>query len=196
MEGLFESENGAPLVIIGQPNLVTQKIENPIVVPKMLSFLTYRRWGAQVQGLNAFPRQDWPQNIALLYFAYHIMVGLGTLFIAVLALAVVLRWRHRLFESRWMLWLLMLMFPFPYIANTAGWLTAEMGRQPWVVYGLMRTEAGVSTMVSSGAAWFTLLGFAGLYTVLSWLFVFLVAREINRGPEPRSTGGLEPAGAN
>jgi len=76
----------------------------------------------------------------------------------------------------------MLMFPLPYIANTAGWITAEMGRQPWLVYGLMRTEEGFSKMVSAGNGWFTFLGFAGMYTVLSFLFFFLVLREIERGP--------------
>ncbi len=78
----------------------------------------------------------------------------------------------------------MLMFPLPYIANTAGWMTAEMGRQPWLVYGLMRTEEGFSKMVSAGNGWFTFLGFAGMYTLLSFLFLFLVRREIEHGPDP------------
>jgi cytochrome bd ubiquinol oxidase subunit I len=81
-----------------------------------------------------------------------------------------------------MLWILMLSAPFPYIANTAGWMTAELGRQPWVVYGLMRTEAGYSTAVSAGNGMFTLLGFMGLYTVLSILFLILLRREIEIGP--------------
>jgi len=78
----------------------------------------------------------------------------------------------------------MLSLPFPYIANTAGWMTAEVGRQPWVIYGLMRTQMGVSPQVSSGNAWFTLLGFMGMYTVLGILFLFLVYRVIEEGPEP------------
>jgi cytochrome d ubiquinol oxidase subunit I len=77
----------------------------------------------------------------------------------------------------------MLSLPFPYIANTAGWITAESGRQPWVIYGIMRTSEGVSPQVSSGNAWFTLIGFLGMYTVLSILFLFLVYRVIERGPE-------------
>ncbi len=188
MEALFDTQNGAPLVIIGQPNMATQQIDNAITVPKMLSFLTFRRWEAQVHGLKEFPEHDWPQNIPLLYFAYHIMVGLGTVFIAVMVIAAFLLWRHKLFESRWMLWILMLMFPLPYIANTAGWMTAEMGRQPWLVYSLMRTEDGFSKMVSAGNGWFTFLGFAGMYTILGILFLFLVRREIEHGPEP--AGGV------
>ena len=187
-------KNGAPLVIIGQPDMAARKIDNPIVVPKMLSFLTYRRWNAQVKGLNEVPERDWPQNIPLLYFAYHIMVGLGTLFIAVMGVAALLLWRNRLYQARWMLWLLMLMFPLPYLANTAGWMTAEMGRQPWLVYGLMRTEEGFSKMVSAGNGWFTFLGFAGMYTVLSVLFLFLVRREIEHGPEPADAAEMPKSG--
>ena len=200
MEALFDTRHGAPMVIIGQPNMATQTIDNPIEVPKMLSFLTYRRWNAQVHGLNEVPETDWPQNIPLLYYAYHIMVGLGTLFIAVMALAAFLLWRGKLYQTRWVLWLLMLMFPLPYVANTAGWMTAEMGRQPWLVYGLMRTEEGFSKLVSAGNGWFTFLGFAGMYTLLSILFLFLVRREIEHGPEPVNapgqpkSGSLNPAG--
>jgi cytochrome d ubiquinol oxidase subunit I len=112
------------------------------------------------------------------------MVGLGTIFIAVMVLSVFLMWRKKLFEARWMLWVLMLAAPFPYIANTAGWMTAEIGRQPWLVYGLLRTSEGYSTLVSAGNGWFTLLGFMGMYTVLSILFLFLVYRQIAEGPEP------------
>ena len=184
MEALFDTQHGAPLVIIGQPNMATRHIDNPIMVPKMLSFLTFKRWNAEVHGLDEFPEKDWPQNIPLLYYAYHIMVGLGTMFIAVMVLSAFLLWRGKLFESRWMLWILMLSFPFPYIANTAGWMTAEMGRQPWLVYGLLRTEEGFSKMVSAGNGWFTFLGFAGMYTVLGMLFLFLVRREIEHGPDP------------
>jgi cytochrome bd ubiquinol oxidase subunit I len=184
MEALWETQPGAPLVIIGQPNAETKTIDNPIVVPKMLSFLTWRSWGAEVKGLNEVPRQEWPDNIPLLYYAYHIMVGLGTMFIAVTAVATFLMWRGKLENARWMLWILLLSFPFPYIANTAGWMTAELGRQPWLVYGLMRTADGYSKMVSAANGWFSFLGFAGMYTVLSVLFLFLVRREIEHGPEP------------
>jgi len=187
MEGLYTTQQGAPIHIMGQPNDATQTIDNPLSVPKMLSFLTYKRWNAQVKGLDAFPKDQQPDNIPLLYFAYHIMVGLGTIFIAIMALSVLLLWRKKLFEARWMLWILMLAAPFPYIANTAGWMTAELGRQPWLIYGLLRTSEGYSTLVSTGNGLFTLLGFMGMYTVLSILFLLLVYRVISEGPEP---GGL------
>jgi cytochrome d ubiquinol oxidase subunit I len=182
MEALFDSAPGAPLVLIGQPNMEERKIDNPLIIPRMLSFLTYRRWEAEVRGLNDFPTDIWPDNIPLLYYTYHIMVGLGTIFIAVMVLAALLLWRGALFQARWMLWVLLLSLPFPYIANTAGWITAEIGRQPWLVYGLMRTANGYSKMVSAGNGLFTLLGFMGMYTVLGILFLFLVRREIENGP--------------
>jgi cytochrome bd ubiquinol oxidase subunit I len=182
MEALFESGPGAPLIILGQPNVSERKIDNPLVFPKMLSFLTYRAWQAEVQGLNAFPPDTWPDNIPLLYYSYHIMVGLGTIFIAVMLVAAVLLWRGKLFDASWMLWILLLSLPFPYIANTAGWMTAEIGRQPWLVYGLMRTADGYSKLVSAGNGMFTLLGFLGMYMVLGILFIFLVRREIENGP--------------
>jgi len=187
MEALFESAPGAPIVLIGQPNAETGKIDNAISVPDMLSFLTYRRWNAMVQGLNAFPKDQWPDNIPLLYFSYHIMVGLGTIFIAVTVVSVFLLWRGKLFSARWMLWILLLSLPFPFIANTAGWMTAELGRQPWLVYGLMRTADGYSKAVSAANGIFTLIGFMGMYTVLAILFLFLVHKEIERGP------GAQPA---
>jgi cytochrome d ubiquinol oxidase subunit I len=184
MEGLFNAENGAPLALIGQPDTERGRLDNPIAIPKMLSFLTYRRWNAEIKGLNDFPRDQWPDNIPLLYFGYHIMVGLGTSLCAIAAIAAILMMRGRLYESRAMLWILMLAFPFPYIATTAGWMTAEIGRQPWLIYGLMRTSAGTSPRVSAGSAVFTLLGFFGLYALLSVLFLFLIWRELERGPEP------------
>jgi cytochrome d ubiquinol oxidase subunit I len=182
MEGLFNGQPGAPLVLIGQPDVPQRKIDNPIVIPNMLSFLTYRRWKAEVRGLNSFPPDQWPDNLPLLYFSYHIMVGLGTIFIAIMVVSVFLLWRGKLYNARWMLWILLLSLPFPYIANTAGWMTAELGRQPWVVYGLMRTADGYSKTVSAGNGMFTLLGFMGMYLVLGILFLFLVRREIERGP--------------
>jgi cytochrome d ubiquinol oxidase subunit I len=182
MEGLFETEHGAPIAILGQPDIERQRLDNPLLVPNALSFLTYQRWKAAVRGLNSFPRENWPDNIPLLYYSYHIMVGLGTIFVAVLAMASFALWRGRLYTSRPLLWILMLSVPFPYIATTAGWTTAELGRQPWVVYGLMRTAQGSSHNVSAGNALFTLIGFMGLYLVLGILFLFLVSREVAHGP--------------
>jgi len=189
IEGKFHGGTRADLVIIGQPDLENLRLENPIFVPAALSFLAYGSFGAMVYGLADFPRDQWPDNVALLYYAYHIMVGLGTLFIAVMLVAAYLLHRGKLYTSRPMLWVLMLAVPFPYIATTAGWLTAELGRQPWIVYGLQRTVDATSPTVSGGNVVFSTLGFMGTYLVLGILFLYLVAREIERGPVPRGAAG-------
>jgi len=183
MEGLFHGSRGADLAIIGQPNVAEGKLENPIVVPGALSFLAYGTFGSTVKGLNDFSADQRPDNMPVLYYAYHIMAGLGTLFILLMATAAWFLWRGTLQSARKVLWVLMLAAPFPYIATTAGWCTAELGRQPWVIYGLMRTADGYSPSVNSGDVIFSLLGFVGLYLLLGLLFVYLIHHEIAHGPK-------------
>jgi cytochrome bd ubiquinol oxidase subunit I len=182
MEGLFHGGPYAELAIIGQPNVKERKLENPIVVPAILSFLVYGTFGSTVQGLNDFPQREWPGSVELVYYAYHIMVGLGTLLSLVMAWSAALLWRRKLQQSRSTLWVLMLAFPFPYIATTAGWWTAELGRQPWIVHGLMHTADAASPSVNPGDVVFTTLGFAGLYLLLGFLFAYQIGRQIARGP--------------
>ncbi|HWA95226.1 MAG TPA: cytochrome ubiquinol oxidase subunit I [Terracidiphilus sp.] len=183
MEGLFKTETGAGIVLMGQPNEETGEIDNPIVVNDVLSYLIYGTTKAEVKGLDQFPRDEWPTTLPLLYYAYHIMAGLGTYFVLLMIGAGFMLWRGKLYQTRWLLWLLLISFPLPYIANTAGWMTAEIGRQPWLIYGLMRTSEGFSANVSAGNGLFTLLGFMGLYALLGLLFTVLVYREISSGPE-------------
>ena len=194
MEGLFKSEAGAGLVLMGQPNEETGEIDNPIVVNDVLSFLIYGTTKAEVQGLDHIPHDQWPTALPLLYYAYHIMAGLGTWFVLLMIVSSFLLWRGKLYQARWVLWALLLSFPLPYIANTAGWMTAELGRQPWLIYGLMRTSEGYSSTVSAANGLFTLLGFMGLYTLLGLLFTVLIYREIDHGPAPKpSTEHVIPA---
>lgn len=183
MEGLFQTSNAASLALIGQPDMEKMRLDNPIEVAHGLSFLTLRSWEGKVKGLDAFPRDQWPDNIPLLYFSYHIMVGLGSMMVLVMGLAAVLLPRGKIYKTKPMLWALMLAFPFPYIATTFGWMTAEIGRQPWLIYGLLRTEHGASPTVSAGNGIFTLLGFMGMYALLGCLFLFLIWREVEQGPE-------------
>jgi cytochrome bd ubiquinol oxidase subunit I len=191
MEGLFHSVKGAPVVLLGQPDFEKQTIDNPLAANDVLSFLIYGTTSAEVKGLDQFPRDQWPTTLPLLYYSYHIMAGLGTYFLLLMAISAFLLWRGNLATTRWILWPLLLSFPLPYIANTAGWMTAEIGRQPWVVYGLMRTVQGYSTHVSAGNSLFTLLGFLGMYSLLSILWIVLVYRIIETGPsevtEPHSS---------
>ena len=178
MEGRFDSGAMADITLIGQPDVQNRRLDNPIRVPGMLSFLAFGTFHKDVPGLGAFPENTWPTNIELLYYSFHVMAGLGTLFIALMGLATIQRIRGRLESSETLLWVLMLAFPFPFIANTAGWMTTELGRQPWLIYGLFRTSQGYSKAIGSGEALFTLIGFTGLYFLLGLLYLLLIGREI------------------
>ncbi|HEX4690407.1 MAG TPA: cytochrome ubiquinol oxidase subunit I [Solirubrobacteraceae bacterium] len=193
MEGLFPTQKGAPLVILGYPDTAQRRLETGFEMPRLLSFLTSRRWDATVRGLDDIPTSRWP-TVPLVYYAYHVMVGLGTILLLVSALAAFLLWRGKLFRSRAMLWALMLAFPLTYVANIAGWTVAETGRQPWVVYGLLRTSAGASpqSAVPTDAGVFSLLGFLGLYIMLGLLYTVLMLRVVARGPEEERVAA--PAG--
>ncbi len=133
--------------------------------------------------MNEFPRELGPTISRCIYFSYHIMVGLGTIQIAIMALGTALLLLKRLPQSRAMLWTLMLAFPVPYIATTAGWMTAEIGRQPWLTTDCCAPPDGTSAQVGSGSGMFTQMGFMGLYLLLGLLFVFMLWRELEHGPE-------------
>jgi cytochrome d ubiquinol oxidase subunit I len=200
MEGLFQTEKGAPLVIIGNPDTEKKKLDSTIEMPHFLSFLTSRRWNEEIKGLDSIPEDQWPDSVPLVYYAYHIMVGLGTILLAIAAIGVFLLWRGRIYTSKPMLWALMIAFPFTYIANIAGWATAETGRQPWIVYGLLRTQEAASPAdsVPAGTGLFTLLGFAGLYLFVGILFLLLIVRIVAQGPDEtpaRATPAKTAAGA-
>lgn len=197
MEGLFETGDGAPLAIIGNPDTQKRELQSTVELPHFLSFLTSHRWNSTLTGLNDIPVKQWPDSVPLVYYAYHIMVGLGTILFAIAALGVFMLWRRKLFDSRKMLWALVLAFPFTMIANIAGWALAETGRQPWVVYGLLRTAdaASPANSVPAGTGIFTLLGFAGLYLFLGILYLMLLVRIISRGPEDPTTTTEAGSGA-
>jgi cytochrome d ubiquinol oxidase subunit I len=196
MEGKFEGGSRAGIAVIGQPNVSMHRLDNAIEVPDALSFLAYGTFQSFVHGLDEYPVEVWPDNVELLYYSFHLMITLGTIFILLMTCAVFQRWRGRLETTTWLLWGLMLAFPFPYIANTLGWATAELGRQPWLVYGLFHTRDGYSKVVSGGDTVFTLIGFVGLYFVLGVLFLVLAGRQIDRGPEAEPVAGRQEEGAH
>jgi cytochrome d ubiquinol oxidase subunit I len=191
MEGRFAGGHAAQLAVIGQPNVAERRLENPLVLPGALSFLAYGTFASYVHGLDEYPPDQWPDNIELLYYSFHLMVTLGTIFIGLMALATWQCWRSRRPASPGMLWVLLLAFPFPYIANSLGWMTAELGRQPWLVYGLFRTSGGYSRVVGSGDALFTIIGFVGLYFVVGVMFLWMIGQEIGHGPEALAHGDRE-----
>ncbi|MCK0130102.1 cytochrome ubiquinol oxidase subunit I [Flavobacteriaceae bacterium F08102] len=187
MEGIFHTEEaGAEIVFVGQPNMVEKKLDNKISLPNVLSFLTHQKWDKQIPGMDQFDESELPDNIPALYYSYHIMVGLGTIFIAIMGFSLFFLWRKKLFTMKPLLWILLFLVPFPYIANLTGWYVAELGRQPYLVYGLLRTSDGISPTVSSGNTLFTLLGFIALYMLLGLLFLLLVGKTIYKGPKPQT----------
>ena len=192
MEGRFVGGPMAGVALIGQPNLAARRLDNPIEVPGALSFLAYGTFQSYVHGLEEYPADVWPDNVELLYYSFHLMITLGTIFILLMGYASFLNWRRGVESQTWLLWVLMLAFPLPYIANTVGWMTAELGRQPWLIYGLFHTREGYSQVVSNGNTIFTLIGFVGLYFVLGLLFLFLEGREIGHGPDEEMITSPKP----
>ncbi|MBS1719071.1 MAG: cytochrome ubiquinol oxidase subunit I [Armatimonadetes bacterium] len=183
MEGRFESGDQAELALIGQPDMKNRRLDNALRVPAILSYLAYGSFGANVKGMNDFKPDELPDNPELLYYAYHIMAGLGTVFIVLMITSAIKLRRGTLMNSKAMMWILMSSFPLAYIATTMGWLTAEFGRQPWLIYGVQRTIHGSSPTVSGGNVAFTTLGFLGMYLVMGVLFLYLVHKVIAKGPE-------------
>jgi len=167
---------------------LNQSIDNPIVINDLLSFLIYGTTRAEVRGLDQFPRDQWPSPLPLLFYAYHIMAGLGTYFAALMLLEVFLLWRGKLFETRWALWPLLLSFPLPYIANTAGWFTTELGRQPWIIYGVMRTAQAVTPVPGLVVPFIT---FTLLYVFLAAITVWLLLRQVAASPQAFGSDGHE-----
>lgn len=182
MEGVMHTQKGAPSVLLGQPDLEDDTIENPVEVPKLLSFLAYRNFDATVKGLDAFDKSLWP-NVNITYYAFHIMALLGFSFAALLGIAVFLLWRKKLYTSRWILWIFMLSIPLPYIAVISGWVTAEVGRQPWIIYGLLKTEHATTTGMDAGNLYFTLGGFFLIYFTAWMLYFITIGKIILKGPK-------------
>jgi cytochrome d ubiquinol oxidase subunit I len=191
MQGLYSTTEGAPLVIWSLPPAQdpAAAVQGPeILVTRLLSFLSFGSFTAAIQGLDAFPPADWPP-VAATFLAYHNMVVLGTLMALLLATGAYLAWRRRLEASP--RWLAMATWGFvlPALAIQLGWATAEIGRQPWIVYGLMRTSDATSPVVSAPEILFSILLFGAIYLLLGGLWLFLIRRAIREGPVQE----LEPA---
>lgn len=179
-EGLFRTEPGAGLVIWGFPDPANQTVRLRIAVPKLLSFLLYFDPNAVVAGLDQFPKEDWPP-VELSFYPYHLMVLLGGWFIFISWLGVLLGKRR--FSNRAFLWAVFLSLPLPWLSLELGWMAAELGRQPWAVYGLLRTRDAISVVVPAAQVLATIILFVLVYSTLLALLIFLLKREIARGPE-------------
>jgi cytochrome d ubiquinol oxidase subunit I len=177
IEGVFETQQRAPALVFGIPNASEEKIDAAVRIPGLLSLLAFGKLDAEVKGLKDFPKDEWPP-LALTFYPFHLMVAFGMLMIAFSTLGIFLLWRRRLFTNKMFLKLAVLLMPVPFIANELGWMTAEIGRQPWIVYHLMKTSDAISVSVPAGQILFTIICFSIIYILLFALWIFLIRREI------------------
>lgn len=182
MEAVFNDQTNAPLYLFGWVNEENQKVNFGIAIPGMLSYLIGFDTNTKVTGLNSFKEEDRPP-VNIVFQSYHLMVAIGFALIAISLFGVLFWWRGTLFKQKWLLWIFVFSVLLPQIANQIGWITAEVGRQPWIVYGLLRTSEGLSKAVEAGQVWFSLILFTLIYIGLFILFIYLLNEKIKHGPE-------------
>ena len=181
MEGVWENQSCAPMYLVGWVDTANQTTHG-ISIPCLLSFLAYQDIHATVQGLNSFPQDTWAP-VGIEFQVYHLMIDLGGLFILIGGVAILLwLWKRRLFTFRPFLWVLVLTVVLVEAATISGWWTAEIGRQPWIVWNELRTADAVSPTISGTQVLLSLLMFALLYALLFALFLFLLNKHIQEGP--------------
>ncbi len=181
LEGLYKTEKPSPMVLFGYVKPEEKRVVGPSI-PGLLSFLVYRDLTQAVPGLDQFPQELWP-NVPVVFQFYRGMIFMWILMLIGVILGWIALQRHKLVESRWSLRFLVISVLFPEIANQLGWCAAEMGRQPWVVYGLMRTSEGVSRNLNPAHVWTSIILFALIYLLIFILFIFLLNRKIQKGPD-------------
>lgn len=182
MEAVFDDQNNAPLYLFGWVNEKNQKVNFGIAIPGMLSYLIGGTADQKVTGLNSFPEDERPP-VNITFQAYHLMVAIGFGLIGISLLGLFFWWRGTLFDKKWMLWIFVVSVLGPQIANQVGWITAEVGRQPWIVYGILRTSESLSKAVEAGQVLFSLIMFGIIYLFLFILFIYLLNEKIKHGPE-------------
>lgn len=185
MEGHFSSSAPADMYIMGWVDKEKQEVTG-IKIPGGLSFLMEYDIDAPVTGLNAFPEDERPSQVNAVFQFYHIMVAIGMFLIFLSLYACFCWWRGKLFAKKWLLWVFVFTALLPQIANQVGWFAAEMGRQPWVVYGLLRTSDAFSQAVTANQVLFSLILFFFVYTILFILFIYLLNKKIKHGPYDES----------
>ncbi len=190
MEALYDSSAPGDLYLFGWVDEKNQEVKFGVSIPGMLSYLVHGDASVPIIGLGSFPENERPP-VNIVFQAYHIMVAIGFFLIAISVLGVFLWWRGKLFNHKWLLWIFVFSVLAPQIANQIGWIVAEVGRQPWIVYGLLRTSEGLSKVVTAEQIWFSLILFAVIYFFLFVLFIYLLNEKIQHGPEEPETIGSE-----
>lgn len=181
LEGHYEANGIADIYLFGWVDNETQEVTG-LKVPGGLSFLLHQDFEEPITGLNAFPQEDRPNQVNAVFQFYHIMVSIGMFLIGLTLYASYLLWRGTLFHKKWLLRIFALSVLLPQIANQVGWFAAEMGRQPWIVYGHLKTSEGFSQEVSSNQILFSLILFLVVYAFLFLLFIYFVNKKIKHGP--------------
>lgn len=187
IEGVYDSQTGAPLALFGVPTNSPPDLKVPIEIPGILSWMAFGDINAEIKGINDFPEEDRPP-LFLTFVSFHNMVILGLYFIAVMAWGVYLLKKDTVWDNQRFLKILLWSIPLPLIACQLGWIAAEVGRQPWIVYGLLRTSDAHSIAVTSGEILFSIILFTGIYALLGSLYVFLLAKEVKHGVEMTAGG--------
>lgn len=182
-EANFKTGKGpTPMYIFGIPRPKEEKVDMGIKIPGLLSFLAYGNFKKPVEGLNQFPKADRPP-VVIPFLMFHLMIALGVFFVLLTLFAWYRFWKGDLFEKRWLLWIFVFSVIGPYMANEAGWIAAEVGRQPWVVYGLLRTSNSVSKSITGGDVLTSIILFGLIYIMLFAVYVYIMDDKIKAGPE-------------
>lgn len=184
-EGHFAESAPGDLYLLGWVDKETQTVKG-IKLPGGLSFLVDWDFTTPITGLNAFPEDERPSAVNAVFQFYHIMVAIGMLLILITLYGTIQWWRGEIFKQRWYLWILVFVVFLPQISNQVGWFAAEMGRQPWIVYGHLRTADGLSESVNASSVLFSLILFSLIYALLFTLFIYLLDRKIKKGPYDES----------
>jgi cytochrome d ubiquinol oxidase subunit I len=190
IEGVYVGQSGAPLAVFGFPTDLPPELKIPVQIPKMLSWMAFGDVSAYIKGINEFPAEDRPP-LWITFVSFHNMVILGCYFIALMAFAT---WKLRhgdLWRTQWLLKVMKWSIFLPLVACEFGWTAAEVGRQPWIVYRVLRTADAASPVVSAEQILFSIIAFGLVYALLAVLYLFLLAREVGHGPAP--AGGKEVA---
>ncbi len=181
-EGIYKTEEATPLWMFGMPDDEAQEVKYGVAIPGGLSFLVHQDFKTPVPGLDQFPVEDHPP-VQIPFQTYHLMIACGMYFIGITLFALFLLWRKKLFEQTWLMWVFVFSVFLPFVANQAGWVAAEVGRQPWIVYGLLRTQDAASKAVDSGEVLASLTLFVLIYIMLFILFLYLLDSKIKHGPD-------------